>query len=109
MGLPHGLAILVEKGLAGAQMVVGEIVFRTAFHQGQRLVIEIDVFPLNGTGCGALGDQPPGTDEVEVCTVDVQPCQKSTADVTPLTQCHMSRLLFCRRTVRPGACVAAKP
>ena len=65
-------------------MIIGEIICGTAFHQGEWFVVKVDVFPQNGSDCGALGDQPPVPDEVEVCTVDVQPCQKSTADVTPL-------------------------
>ena len=57
-GLPDSLAVLVKQGLAGPQVVVGEIICGTAFHQGQRFVIKVDVFPQNRSISRAFGDQP---------------------------------------------------
>jgi hypothetical protein len=58
LGLPHGFAVLAKQGLAGPQMVVGEIVGGAAFHQGEWLAVEIDVFPQNRSIGRAFGDQP---------------------------------------------------
>ena len=39
-------------------MVIGEIIGGAAFHQGEWFIVEVDVFPQNRSGWGALCDQP---------------------------------------------------